>query len=701
MSSHYWIRADRRQDREQARAGLDLPPVLATADAHRNLRGPYTAAGTLLRALGADLLQRVPELGPRHHIEILTAAPEFAGQVPPIAKTLEETGVTRVRTRFFPQLHTTRIAHGLVELLRDYCAARGGGPYTIVVDNAHHADATDREFLAVLLTRLGPEQVTVVVGTGIAELADPPGPVYFSLGEALAARTTAVDGPSAAVDLAPAGNTGLAGAFVDSDGTSDDPRHRAAYEQTPAWQRAAWHDRRAAELAAAGEPSLLLGAVPYHLERGSDPTGAGVAALREAQVYCKTRGLYHATVDLGVRASELVDPAGAPELWWDIIGDVTMPLAVSGRPAEAHAYYERLRTLTLDPELHMHIAYGIAMLYARHYQDERRDPGRARGWLNLAVTLADHLPDHKDAVFWSVFNHNGLALVDVREDRLPDAIARLDAGMARLDEELEPTEHLLHRNGLRYNRAQVHMIAGRLEDALADFTDAIDLDPNFPDNYFHRGTILARLGRPEAAIADYDRVIALTPPMPEAYYNRADTLADLGDLAGAVRDFGRVTELDPSNLDARVNRAGLLSELDDPEAAWAEVDAGLAIDPAHPQLWCLKGQLLAGRGQADAAAAALATALRHDEDLPEAYALRGQLSYDRGDLPAAIADLTRAIERDDGPELRFNRAVALQAADRFAEAVADLDEVLARVADPDARRRREDCLAAAGTGAGV
>lgn len=698
MGTHYWIRGARQRDRERCREALELPPVLVVANAHRRLRGPYTAAGTVLRTIGADLLRRTPELGPRHHIEILTAAPEFAGKVPPIRATLELTGLSGIRTRYQARVHSARIAHGLVDLLRDYLAALDDGPRAVVLDNVHHADPTDRELIALLLTRLSPDQLTVVVGTDTGTLTDPPGPVAVSLPEALAAWSAAVDAepspvPEPVVTAASAAEH--ARAYVDSDGVSEDPRHRAGYESLPMDERAALHDRRAAELTARGEPSLLLGAVPYHAARGSDPAGAGAAAVRHAQLSCKGRGLYHAAVEFGELGRELVDRESDPELWWDITGDMTTSLAAAGRADEAEACYDELRTLTSDPELHMHIAYGTAMLYARHYPEGRRDPRRARALLNLAVALASQLPDPAMRAFYTVFNQNGLALVEVREGRFDEAVRLLDEGMARLDRELAPDEYLLHRTGLRYNRAQVGMITGRLEEALADFNEVIERDPNFHDHYFNRGNILSRLGRHEEAVADYHQALALSPPFPEAYYNRADAWLELGDEDRALADFGRVLELDPTNVDARVNRAGILLEREDLEAARAEITAGLAIAPDNPHLRCLQGRLLAEQGETEAAQAALTAALRLDDQLAEAYAIRGGLAFEAGDQQAAIDDLTMAVELSDDPDLRFNRAVVYEAAGRHAEAVADYDVVVAATDDPQVRQRRAACLASA------
>ncbi len=697
MSGHYWISADRRAERDRLRAGLDLPPLLARVEAHRRLRGPYTAAGAVLRAVGDDALARCPELGPRHHIEILTAAPEFAGAVPPIESTLEQESEGGARTRYQARLHTLRIAHGLAEFLRDYLVALGGGPRTLVVEDVHEADPTDHEFVAVLLRRLAPSLLTVVVGSS-GPLAEAPGPASISLPDALRERAVRLDGPAAPGDpAAPDAATisELALAYVAAECTGDDPRQRAAYQSLPPADRAALHDERRRALLARGERSLLLGGVPYHAEQGSAPAVSGAAALRAAQLYCKNLGLYHAAAELGERGRAVVDRAGRPELWWDLTGDVTTSLSAIGRAEEAEALYDEARAISTDPLIHMHAAYGTAMLFARHYGDQRRDSTLARRWLNQAVAIASLLPDPKERAFYSVFHRNGIALVETREGRPEEALRLLDEGMARLDRELAPGDQLLHRTGLRYNRAQVYGMSGRLEEALADYSAVIEVDPNFHDHYFNRGNILRRLGRNKEAIEDYERALRLSPPFPEAYYNRGDARLELGDADGALADFDRVLELDPEHVDAWLNRAALRCDLDDTDGAWADVTAGLALAPGNPHLLCVQGRVLAERGEADAAREALSAALGIDQSLAEAWAIRGGLEFDSGDLVSAVSDLSRAVELLGTPEIRFNRAVVFQAAGRFAEAADDYRAVLEVADDDDAAARLAHCLRAA------
>ncbi|MFE2344603.1 tetratricopeptide repeat protein [Streptomyces sp. NPDC059431] len=356
---------------------------------------------------------------------------------------------------------------------------------------------------------------------------------------------------------------------------------------------------------------------------------------------------------------------------------------------------EEARTATLNPAHHMKLAYEIGMLYARHYPEERRDPRRARAWVNTAIALADLLPDPKERSFYSVFNRNGLALVEVRDGRPDEALRLLDEGIERLGRELGLGEKTWHRVGLRYNRAQVNSMSGRLEAALEDYAEIMDADDDFADHYFNRGNILRKLGRIEEAIADYERALSLEAPFPEAYYNRGDARLELGDTEGALADFDRTLELEPGHQEALLGRAGLFADAGEAEAALADVDAGLSLAPGHAHLLCLRGRLLAEAGRTKEAAEALAAALAGDPGMAEAWAVKGELAYLEGDLPAATADFDRAVELADRPDFRFNRAVVHEAAGRFAQAATDFDAVYAATGDPDAVRQRDSCLRAA------
>ncbi|MEV4611211.1 tetratricopeptide repeat protein [Kitasatospora sp. NPDC049258] len=684
---HHWIRATHRDAATEARGALELPPVLAAVSAHRRLRGPYTATGSVLRAVLPDALVRCPEAAARHDVEILSVAPELRHAVRATRETLTSLAIPKERTRFYSRLRTLRITHGLVEFLTAYVRSLGDGPRTLVVTDVQHADPTDQEFLAVLLRRADPALITVVLGTGPTAPLPPDGPVEAPLPAALAAYCTALDADAAPQPL-PADP---ARAWVDGDGSADDPRLQEAYLALPAERRAALHDERHRQLLALGEESLALGALTWHAEHGSDPLGTGVPTLRRALDTCIDLGFYHATVELGERGRTLVGPAQDLDAWWAFTTKMTTSLAALGLPERSLPFYTEARALSTHPVVHMQAAYATSMLYTRHFDAGQRDHLLARGWINQAIALAEQLPDRKEGAARAVFNRNGLALIEMHQGNLPAALTLLDECLATLEQTLTPDEHALHRSVLRHNRAQVTAQLGMHTESIADFDQVIALDPNYAEYHFDRGLAHRGLGHPAEALADFEQAVRLSPPFPEAYYNRADVRAELGDLEGAVADFGYVLELDPAFPDAHLNRAGLLLALGDLAAAWQDVDAGLALSPESAELWCLKAQLHIEAENTAEALRALDRALETAPEYAPGLALRGTLAYERGELPAALTDLERAAALSPDPEIRFNLAVVLRESGRTADALVLLDALLAETEDPDVRAERERC----------
>ena len=587
---HHWVVGAARRDREVAASALVSAPLLAPAiDAHRRLRGPYTAAGTLLRALVPDVLQLLPALPGRFDIEILAAAPELSAIMPMARQTLTSSAAVRERTRFYPVDRTTQLANGLIEFLRDYL--QEVGPRSLVMHSLDHADPTDVEFLSVLMRRLDPALLSVIVCTGNGELDQP---LAGALRRFASRHDAAPTDPPTTDAGRPAAE--LVVEYLAGECLSEDPELRSAYDNLDPDERCRLHDRRADELTTAGEFSLRLGAIPFHRERGSDPRGAGAEALRFGIDHCSVMGFYHATVELTVRARPLVDWSQF-KLCHLVTARMALALIMIGRPEGVEDLYHEARLYTTEPEMHMTAAYSTAMLYTRHAEPERIDHLKAKAWINQAIAFATTFTDPAERAFHTVFMQNGLALIESHLRNYDEALRLVEQGYARLSAELKPEEHLLHRSVLTHNSGQVRVAAGKLEAALADFTEAIAQDPNYAPYHFDRAGVLHRLGRDDEAIADYENAIRLSPPLPEAYYNRGDIRAGLGELEAALADFDYALELSPEFLAAYVYRAGLLADLGEDEAAARDVEAGLALDPANPHLLSIRGQLAATAGR--------------------------------------------------------------------------------------------------------
>ena len=91
-----------------------------------------------------------------------------------------------------------------------------------------------------------------------------------------------------------------------------------------------------------------------------------------------------------------------------------------------------------------------------------------------------------------------------------------------------------------YNRGNAFLDAGKYQEAIKDYNQALKLQPNNPLIEHNRGLARLELGQAEAALADFNRVLTLDPNFALALYNRGRALEKLGripEARGAYRAF--------------------------------------------------------------------------------------------------------------------------------------------------------------------
>jgi len=96
---------------------------------------------------------------------------------------------------------------------------------------------------------------------------------------------------------------------------------------------------------------------------------------------------------------------------------------------------------------------------------------------------------------------------------------------------------------------------GIYNQAIANYTEAIKLDPNFAVAFNNRGISYSRLGDNNRAIADLTEAIRLEPTAGRlnsrglSYHERNNS----GDIGRAISDFEAALRMDPNNTDIREN----------------------------------------------------------------------------------------------------------------------------------------------------
>ena len=226
------------------------------------------------------------------------------------------------------------------------------------------------------------------------------------------------------------------------------------------------------------------------------------------------------------------------------------------------------------------------------------------------------------------------------------------------------------------NRGHVYAAKGDVPHALADLGRSIQLDPREPVAYANRG-IVYRVGKhdDDAAIADFSQAIRLDANDGDNYYQRGLAYADKGDFGRAVEDYDTALKLAPDNAGTLVARGTAYRGLKKLEPAIADYDAAIKLNADDADAYHGRGLAYRLQGDFDRAIADYSAAIKRNPTLLAAYNDRGAAYRLKGEFDHAIADHSQAIQLD--PKLAgsyYRRGYAYYLAGTLPQALADLTQ---------------------------
>jgi tetratricopeptide (TPR) repeat protein len=242
----------------------------------------------------------------------------------------------------------------------------------------------------------------------------------------------------------------------------------------------------------------------------------------------------------------------------------------------------------------------------------------------------------------------------------------------------------------RYGRGRARANLGDLQSALDDFNQVLLVVADYPNAYLSRCRVYQALQDFQRALDDCTTAIQLKPDYADAYTFRGMARVYLGETRAAMTDYTQALQLDPNNIDAYLGRGFLRDGLGDHQGAIDDFTAALQRDPAADDAYLGRGRAYASLEQFQRAVADYTEAIRLRPDSSEAYCDRGVARTHLGDYKGAIEDCTRAIALAPdhwGPYYSRARARGFLGDDRGA--LADFDRALAlHTSDPDVWRDR-------------
>ena len=208
-------------------------------------------------------------------------------------------------------------------------------------------------------------------------------------------------------------------------------------------------------------------------------------------------------------------------------------------------------------------------------------------------------------------------------------------------------------NGLAHdNLAKALAGRGRVDAAIAQYRQALEIQPDDMKTHDNLGSLLAGRGRIAEAMGHFQKALEIDPDDVKAHVKLGMVMAGRGEVGEAIGHYLKALEIQPDCMEAYNNLGVALVGRGQVAAAIAYYRKALDIQPDEATVHCNLGKALARSGRVGEAIAHFQRAVEIQPDNATAHylladALAGApstLGPGRGQVAEAIAHFRKALE---------------------------------------------------------
>jgi tetratricopeptide (TPR) repeat protein len=233
---------------------------------------------------------------------------------------------------------------------------------------------------------------------------------------------------------------------------------------------------------------------------------------------------------------------------------------------------------------------------------------------------------------------------------------------------------------------------GKKQEAVADFTRALERDPKMATGYVNRGFMLNDLKEPNKAAMDFHIAIQLQPEYGEAHLGlayadlqlhrpqpaliqlnavqkilgktrtlhlaKAEAYRQEQDFAKAEPEFREALHEDPNDFSTQLEYADTLYRMRRFQSAIGALAIAEKLQPENPQLYALRAQVYAREGNKDLALRDVQTAEKFGNNDTAIFMATGAALLALGDRDAAMQRFSRALDVPGGDRIGVRLAIA-------------------------------------------
>jgi tetratricopeptide (TPR) repeat protein len=193
------------------------------------------------------------------------------------------------------------------------------------------------------------------------------------------------------------------------------------------------------------------------------------------------------------------------------------------------------------------------------------------------------------------------------------------------------------------NFGNAFLVKGEIQDAIGQYEQALQLNPNDPNVPVNLATALLRADRFEEAIGYYERALRIDPNDAHAHYNLGIALVKVGQPGQGIEHFEQALRIDPDYAEAHVILGSLLFDQGKAAEAIGHWEQALRIDPDYAEAhYNLANAFLRG-GRFEEAIEHYKQALRIKPAFAEAHVNLGITLEQVGRVQEAIEHYEQAV----------------------------------------------------------
>jgi tetratricopeptide (TPR) repeat protein len=196
------------------------------------------------------------------------------------------------------------------------------------------------------------------------------------------------------------------------------------------------------------------------------------------------------------------------------------------------------------------------------------------------------------------------------------------------------------------NRGLAYGNKGEYDRAIADFDQAIRLEPGSAPPFYNRAMAYLKKRQHDRAIADFDQAIRLNPKHDAALNQRGLAYSEKRQHDRAIADFDQAIQLNPKSVSVYVNRGTAYMEKHTYDRAVADFDQAIQLGVKSADVYTVRGFVYNQTGKYDQALADFEAAIRLNPKFAPAYRERAFSHESKGDRDKALADYRTSLSLD-------------------------------------------------------